>query len=276
MNSMFFGATAFSQNLCDWPVSLGLGFDARDIFVGTACPLGDSPTHLLAPVLTPFCFSCDIVFDTVCGKLWDCTVLYEEGSPQTQALNWLRGTNVALLTSKKIIQRYALATLYFAADGGNWFDTDYWLTPIDECLWHSSRGFACNEDREIVTLGLGSNGLFGELPLDVSLLTSLRTLSLNNNTLFGPIPPDWGRLSSLETLELNSNFLEGTVPGELGDLENLELLRLDDNDLTGTLPDRICSLTGPEVDATVFLDCVEVSASCETDLTCCSNESPCL
>ena len=55
---MFTDASEFSQNLCPWGDSLSNEAWSSDVFVGTKCPIQDSP-NLTATPPGPFCFPCD-------------------------------------------------------------------------------------------------------------------------------------------------------------------------------------------------------------------------
>lgn len=56
------------------------------------------------------------------------------------------------------------------------------------------------------------------------------------NKVFGTLPTELGMLTTLEFLDLEYNNLRGPFPEELCNLENLQLLILGVNDLTGPLP----------------------------------------
>ena len=274
LNSMFFGATSYNQSLCQW----GGAFqrrsgDAEDMFVGTSCPINNREIHLGAPIPTPLCEVCDPLFDTLCKLMDDCSVLYAEDAPQAAAFDWLRNSNVDLFSLKKIVQRFALAVLYFATGGETWTNQNFWLTPIDECLWASSgTGFPCDLDRVLLSIELENFGLLGELPSEIRLLTDLTTFNVRRNTLFGEIPSELGSLVSLEELELDKNSFVGELPSELGQLTNLSILRIDENDMSGSVPAEVCAIA----DTTrIFLDCLEHPSDCESFLTCCSVDAPC-
>ena len=70
---------------------------------------------------------------------------------------------------KKIIQRYALTTLYFATNGEQWTDGLNFLSQNDECDWNDEEAGGslfkgvghCNEEGDITSLALWSNNLDG-------------------------------------------------------------------------------------------------------------------
>ncbi|KAJ6877019.1 leucine-rich repeat receptor-like protein kinase [Populus alba x Populus x berolinensis] len=116
----------------------------------------------------------------------------------------------------------------------------------------------------LLTLNLRNNSLYGTIPLEIGLLTSLNVLYLDKNNLTGLIPFSIGNLRNLSILflrdnklsgfipssignmtmlarlDLNRNNLSGSVPQEIGQLQNLKLLRLSSNNFTGHLPRDLC------------------------------------
>ena len=97
------------------------------------------------------------------------------GSPQFKALHWLANEDVLQYNPdtdqavKKIIQRYALTTLYFATNGEQWTDGLNFLSQNDECDWNDEEAGGslfkgvghCNEEGDITSLALWSNNLDG-------------------------------------------------------------------------------------------------------------------
>ena len=116
------------------------------------------------------------------------------GSPQQKAMDWLLEVNKSHEMSYYILQNYALVTLYFETYGRQWIstvdsdekrlelgsfvrkDSDYigeWLNitssvnPNGFCNW---QGVLCNNIREIESLNLSSNRLYGSLPAELGIL----------------------------------------------------------------------------------------------------------
>ena len=85
-------------------------------------------------------------------------------------------------------------------------------------------------------VGLGDNGLQGEVPSQYSQLTNLQELSLFNNSLTGTLPKEFRALTCLVILSLYKNQLSGLLPASWGSLAKMELLYLFENKLSGTLP----------------------------------------
>jgi Leucine-rich repeat (LRR) protein len=196
--------------------------------------------------------------------------LAEANSPQTLALNWL-GTNadVATFSNEKRLQRFALATLYFATDGDMWSlgsvdnGSNGWLSDEDECDWYTKalgatfvcfggkyqtinmkdNGLSGNLPAELILLTdllsiqMGGNELSGALPTGLGVLTNLRSIQMDGNELSGSIPTSYGLLTDLRIVLLLDNFLFGPLPAELGDWRKLQSLDLSINFLTGQIPE---------------------------------------
>ena len=139
--------------------------------------------------------------------------------------------------------REALAALYNATDGANWWRSDNWGTdaPLDQ--WF---GLGVDGEGRVIELDLTRNLLSGAIPVELGNLVNLEVLGLSNNQLSGPIPAELGRLTSLELLNLARNQLSGPIPVELGNLVNLEALVLSDNQLNGPIPAELGRLTNLE------------------------------
>ncbi|CAB9520253.1 Leucine Rich Repeat [Seminavis robusta] len=208
-------------------------------------------------------------------------------TPQGQAFQWLVQEPLPSYANDtttlpydypdwRLVQRFALATLYSATNGPNWFNNDFWLDqhhpePDDsnsnssnsttvrhkssECHWFSRYSFniwpydqpqqesACDDDDNHVytKLSLHENNLQGELPPEIYLLTSLTSLSLYANPrLQGTISTWIGQLTNLQRWYMAGlNGLSGTLPSEIGKLTNIQDISLIHNRLTGTIPTHI-------------------------------------
>jgi len=214
-------------------------------------------------------------------------------SYQSHAYNWLAnnftyGTN----SDAQLVQRYSLACLYFSTDfetEGGWILSTEWLSYLTACDWF---GVVCNAAGDITALNLGSNNLVGELPAEVSLLTTayllwfdfnngltgtiptevatlpvIQSLSLQGCSFSGTIPTEFGRLTNLYSLRLNSNYLTGSIPSSLGNLLKVQILLLNSNLLTGNMPAMICA-NRVNFDTAV----AELSADCnDVNCTCCTS-----
>lgn len=107
------------------------------------------------------------------------------------------------------------------------------------CTWH---GVGCSNASSnashVVSLVLVENGLQGELPSELSQLSTLGSLDLNNNQLHGKLPPELCNIGdNLKVLSLWDNGLSGSIPVCYGsDFTRLQTLSLESNELSGSLP----------------------------------------
>ena len=109
--------------------------------------------------------------------------LLTNGTPQQQAMVWLeseKGTSETMYTDK-LLQIYALVTLYYATSGDQWLNRgsnddsgrSLWLfSTYNYCEWF---GLKCDADR-IQELNLQNNALNGSIPPEIGLLSSLGKL----------------------------------------------------------------------------------------------------
>jgi hypothetical protein len=171
------------------------------------------------------------------------------GSPQSLAFQWLASSPDLFLdfSDARIIQRYALATLYFSTDGPRWLDNIRWLSEVNECLWYTmTTQQNCDDENMYLNLNLGSNDLTGVIPNELTMLARLQSLTLSGGPtrfLGGFIPSALGTMTRLTLLDLQANSLFGGIPPELCDLEKLEVLDLSLNRLARTIPSDIGRLT---------------------------------
>jgi len=143
----------------------------------------------------------------------------------------------------------ALKALYESTNGDNWEDKDGWeqmegVAPPPDCNLINIEGVNVGLDpnTRVIELYLINNGLQGNLPSEISLLTELEELSLVNNELTGSLPASIGDLINLDRLNLDFNELSGALPPELGKLKNLEWLSLLSNNISGSIPPELCNL----------------------------------
>lgn len=228
------------------------GSDNDEPFTTTAAPT-PTPTSLESYVLS-------LLPDYTLKDIQE-----NNASPQARAYEWILQdpslvgnypTSSHLLYPKdRILQRFALATFFYATNGQEWFNNTHWLShQIHECFWHAttfdnllSEGIdyfdvaypnPCEEN--VTTPGdsgqleqgqykhiwLFDHYLQGTLPREFFLLTYLRSVQMGLNSLSGTIPSDLGNLTTLEFADFSSNDFEGTLPTELLTMTNLTALLL--------------------------------------------------
>jgi Leucine-rich repeat (LRR) protein len=181
------------------------------------------------------------------------------GTPEQQALTWIVEVDDPRMSTQQVIQRYALATIWFQSTipwameaSGNWTVPD-----VHECEWQN---VTCNDEYIITGLNLRKVNAHGKIPKDIALLSGLTTLIMNDNKLTGILPSELGLLTLLTELQLDQNQFSGSIPMEWQSLSlltsvslfyaglsgpvdtvvrgwpRLQKLSLSDNDFTGTLP----------------------------------------
>jgi hypothetical protein len=161
-------------------------------------------------------------------------------TPQNKALEWLASnSDLGTYTSETIIQRYALATLYFSTNGDSWYYKALWLSNDNECNWwqHDLGSSTCSDTGAVANVELHDNDLKGPIPPEIGLLTNLsKFLTEERMTMHSawlPIGVEMSHLVidlivsccfvnySTERLWLDRNALNGTVPTEIGLLTQL-------------------------------------------------------
>ncbi|CAB9507773.1 Leucine Rich Repeat [Seminavis robusta] len=201
-------------------------------------------------------------------------ILDDPESSQFQAYQWIQNDpNRKNYTQGKLMQRFVLATLYYATNGDDWFGNDKWLNyDADECHdWFNLASLpplyfdVCTTEGDFNALVLVHNSMKGTLPRELGLLTGLQALILGDGFLNGPIPSEIWELpilwvlavyrnqltgtlppegmvaaqSSKSYLDLAGNQLSGRIPSELGLSRHLSHFSVGDNQMTGTLPEEL-------------------------------------
>lgn len=164
---------------------------------------------------------------------------FKNATYQLQALNWLKANASLSMTDAQLVQRYALACIFYATYAvpnlgtnltfGNhvavpgWNVTTGWVTDMEECGWY---GITCNSNHSVIAIDLSGNNITGTFPLEVTLLKdTLERLNLNNNLVLnvGDIGNAFlGLLTQLKYLYYGSTFFAyNGIPTVIGLLTNL-------------------------------------------------------
>jgi hypothetical protein len=125
------------------------------------------------------------------------------GTAQFSAYQWLQSTaNSAILDDRRLVQRYALATFYYAMGGDGWQLSPGWLSESNECEWYSTQqgSQVCDSNNNIIEINLRGNDLRGQIPPELTILSdNLRKLVLASNWISGMLPSFLPQLSQLGT-----------------------------------------------------------------------------
>jgi len=188
----------------------------------------------------------------------------DPSTPQHAALKWVvdrdRADRMDLVKDvARREARYGLAVLYYSTEGEfRWANQLNFLSDEHECDWNVEMGTAgggeksstrvgviCDEDGTVVELSIVGNNLRGQLPSELSALSSLIALNLMDNELTGTIP-DW-KWDGLESLHLQHNAFEGSIPVSIWtELPDLRILDLSSNQFSSSLPNAIRKLSNIE------------------------------
>jgi hypothetical protein len=132
----------------------------------------NSPTS--GPTLSPEALLSDLLSPISSDKG---EALLTNLTPQNKAFNWMvtNNTRLGTLSDERIIQRYALATLYYSANGESWNSHEFWLSDNEECnIWNTTYGpLTCTENDTLTQVDLRENNLNRTIPPEIGLLTSL-------------------------------------------------------------------------------------------------------
>ncbi|CAB9522747.1 Leucine Rich Repeat [Seminavis robusta] len=169
-------------------------------------------------------------FISLLGEATSELIMATPGSAQSKAWQWLledAQQQQPSLPIERLVQRFALAALFYATAGDNWYNNTNWLNHnISECDWFNQPEFGrvtimrqffgngylqgffpadaqpsiCGNDGLYQHLWLDRNNLAGSLPDEFYLLTTLKTVSLANNRIQGFISSHAGKLDRMEGL----------------------------------------------------------------------------
>jgi hypothetical protein len=179
-------------------------------------------------------------------------ILEDPTTPQHIARRWLlyEDDEVWNASEEGVIQRYALASFYFATGGGDrrWVENSWMIGP--ECGNNDREpwtGLNCSPDGEVRALVLDAWGLTGTIPPELGHLYKLENLILKNHAhLEGWIPATFGHLARLRQLGLYNNNLSGVLPNIFEHTKALEFINLERNNIHGSIPLEIHHLTNLE------------------------------
>ena len=106
--------------------------------------------------------------------------------------------------------RSALESLFEAASGSGWTQSNGWLEDEDLGMWH---GVRTDSIGRVFSLDLSGNGLSGSVPNALGLLTHMKELRIGNSELVGRLPAS---LTNVPLEEFDYRGTELCVPDEAG------------------------------------------------------------
>ncbi|KEH15705.1 putative non-specific serine/threonine protein kinase [Medicago truncatula] len=92
-----------------------------------------------------------------------------------------------------------------------------------------------NLTKDITSLDLAQNNIYGEIPSSMLNLQNLRHLDLSENQLQGSVSHGIGQLANIQHLDLSINMLGGFIPVTLGNLSSLHSLSTGSNNFSGEI-----------------------------------------
>jgi hypothetical protein len=144
--------------------------------------------------------------------------LLDNSSPQFAAFEWLLSpANGDILSNRRLVQRYALATLFYSTRGNEWTISSQWLSSVHECSWYTSVTDVdiCDTQGNYVVMGLQQNNLRGTLPMEI--LTLSDTLGESTFSVSSASSYLYSHTLS-ERLQLHDNEISGFVPPTIAGL----------------------------------------------------------
>ncbi|CAB9511229.1 expressed unknown protein [Seminavis robusta] len=226
-------------------------FDCSSKLCGCDCPC--TPSVPMEPASEPASAPIASV-DSLELPQYTRDALQNTASPQSKAYEWLKDDfDIAgIYDADRLLQRFALATLFYSAGGESWDHRGGWLSSDNECTWwmgSKSVGYwpaeVCDESSSYVIMVLIENGLVGTIPQEISLLSSLEQMHLEDNQLSGRVPVWESQQPILGALYLARNAFSSTIPTEIGLQSSLSFLDVSANQLTGAVPREIGNLRDP-------------------------------
>ena len=232
----------------------------------TASP---SLTPTLAPKDYSFCYDTEeqelqderysaIRSEIVSSGITSSDEFSDASSYQRKALCWLTfGDSLSLnQTDPFLLQRYALATIYFGLNESQILLDRGWLSGKPECQWTPLVECDSRTDSTVTRLSLHSNELVGELPKEIGYLQNTFFLDLSINQISDANAiRSWSKLKSLglgtnsftqipnmsvfpylKHFDVNGNSIEGVIPEDLSLNTNLVYLDLSENSFEQTIP----------------------------------------
>ena len=188
-------------------------------------------------------------------------VLNETDSAQSKALEWvMNDPKLHGYNASRVIQRFALATFYYATNGDYWDENTDWLSyEIHECSWFTSIDYdTCSSevsgddddsedddgieayDRPMTSLTILYNNVSGFLPPEIGLLSHLTYFDVAPSPLLGgTIPTEIGLWTDMTYFYMSKSQVTGSIPTEVGKWTHVLEFSLSRTAITGNLPTEL-------------------------------------
>ena len=134
-------------------------------------------------------------FRPIAGQLSMSSVFVQSETPQSKALDWMVYKDTTLSHQKidatQFAQRYAVLVLFYTCGGEQWQGFPVNIdkqSGTETCQWDGDHFLTCNSENAITELQLVNRRLSGQLPDEISLLTSLQLLDVSDNFIQGTLP----------------------------------------------------------------------------------------
>jgi hypothetical protein len=209
--ALVLGVTLYDRGGISGDATRDSGFGSGEtVFSPTAAPTRTPPT--LAPTQAPTKLSLLGLLQR--ESLGDGSELLDASTYQYQAMAWLETIDHESLSDDAILQKFALACIFYAtyekrtlytdavygydAAPPGWNRTDNWLSQESECTWF---GILCNNNGKVNDIELYSNSLTGSFPPEVVYLNqSLKALDLYDNVIWNQGDPGHAWLEQMTNL----------------------------------------------------------------------------
>jgi hypothetical protein len=177
----------------------------------------------------------------------------KDAHPMIRAMSWLVHEDSYDYASE-LVQRFALATIYYNNQGEGWTNNKNWLS-TDTSICSGWYGVTCcgqfyndvtitcanRNPNEIAEIDFHDNNLHGTISDAFALLSELHVIWLDNNQLTGPLKGDlFGKFPYLHELYVQHNHLSGPIDESLRDNQELQTLFLQGNEFEGEAPAQFC------------------------------------
>ena len=171
------------------------------------------------------------------------TEIRNSSIPQGMATEWLLEDDgfFACPDYNRVVQRWALAVVYYSTGGDLWFNCSAseaavdpcgeagsffnetrFLDPVQECAW---AGISCIDDC-VTEIEFEENNLVGTIPTEIALLTDLQVWGMERGGLTGTIPTEIQVLSDLYFLVREENTISFIGRRDSGNTTHITCVRV--------------------------------------------------